>query len=159
MDTDDDVQDHTHEYGNPVFNWSTDYQTCTAIFTCKDGDDQQKISCTIESFTNEENQLVYKATVEFGGISYTDSQVVKNGKNPDDSNTDNDNENDNSNTGTSSEAGSTGISKNNDKTDKNKAVETGDNNMSLQFAGLLVLSISVFIVVKKRIFKKLLKYL
>ena len=159
MDTDDDVQDHTHEYGNPVFNWSTDYQTCTAIFTCKDGDDQQKISCTIESFTNEENQLVYKATVEFGGISYTDSQVVKNGENPDDSNTDNDNENDNSNTVTSSEAGSTGISKNNDKTDKNKAVETGDNNMSLQFAGLLVLSISVFIVVKKRIFKKLLKYL
>lgn len=157
MDTDDDVQDHTHEYGNPVFNWSTDYQTCTAIFTCKDGDDQQKISCTIESFTNEENQLVYKATVEFGGISYTDSQVVKNGENPDDSNTDNDNENDNSNTGTSSEPGSTGISENNDKTDKNKAVETGDNNMSLQFAGLLVLSISVFIVVKKRILKKIVK--
>ena len=159
MDTDDDVQDHTHEYGNPVFNWSTDYQTCTAIFTCKDGDDQQKISCTIESFTNEENQLVYKATVEFGGISYTDSQVVKTGENPDDSNTDNDNENDNSNTGTSSEPGSTGISENNDKTDKNKAVKTGDNNMSLQFAGLQVLSISVFIVVKKRIFKKMLKYL
>lgn len=153
MDTDDDVQDHTHEYGNPVFNWSTDYQTCTAIFTCKDGDDQQKISCTIESFTNEENQLVYKATVEFGGISYTDSQVVKNGENPDDSNIYNDNENDNSNTGTSSEPGSTGISENNDKTDKNKAVKTGDNNMSLQFAGLLVLSISVFIIVKKRILK------
>ena len=68
-----------HTYGTPEFNWSEDYQTCTAVFTCESCDNEQKIECDITSETTdptctEDGKTVYTATVSFADKEYTDTQ-------------------------------------------------------------------------------------
>lgn len=68
-----------HAYGTPEFNWSDDYQTCTAVFTCETCDNEQKIECDISSKTTdptctEDGKTVYTATVSFADKEYTDTQ-------------------------------------------------------------------------------------
>ena len=38
---------HIHRYGDPTFNWSEDYTSCTATFTCVDNDDSFDVPCDI----------------------------------------------------------------------------------------------------------------
>lgn len=73
-------QPHTHEYGDPVFEWAEDY-SCKAVFTCKDKDDEQTIDCTVtsevtDSTCTKDGETVYTATVEFDGQNYTDAKTV-----------------------------------------------------------------------------------
>lgn len=72
----DPEKSHTHTYSNPTFTWSDD-NTCKATFTCKDGDDEQTLDCTVTEKT-EGNQTTYTATVEFEGKTYTDTKTVTN---------------------------------------------------------------------------------
>ena len=73
-------QQHSHEYGDPVFEWAEDY-SCKAVFTCKDKDDEQTLDCTVTSETTDPTctkggETVYTATVEFDGKTYTDIKTV-----------------------------------------------------------------------------------
>ena len=45
----EEPEGHVHEYGEPEFIWSEDCKNCTIVFTCADGDDQQKIECEVTS--------------------------------------------------------------------------------------------------------------
>ncbi|MCD7848075.1 MAG: Ig-like domain-containing protein [Oscillospiraceae bacterium] len=65
---------HTHTYGDPVFVWSDDYKTATAVFTCSCGDTQ-----TVEATVTSRNVLgvvTRIATADFGGVSYTSDTVT-----------------------------------------------------------------------------------
>ena len=67
----EEPEEHEHVYGEPEFTWSEDNQTCTAIFTCKNGDDEQKVECKVTSETTdptctESGKTVYTAAVQFG---------------------------------------------------------------------------------------------
>ena len=73
----EEPKEHIHEYGTPEFNWSEDYTTCTAVFTCKDGDDQQSIECEVtdevtDATCTENGKAIYTAKVTFGDKEYTD---------------------------------------------------------------------------------------
>ena len=73
-------QQHTHEYGDPVFEWAEDY-SCKAVFTCKDKDDEQTLDCTVTSEVTDptctkDGETVYTATVEFDGQTYADTKTV-----------------------------------------------------------------------------------
>ena len=73
-------QQHTHEYGDPVFEWAEDY-SCKAVFTCKDKDDEQTLDCTVTSEVTDptctkDGETVYTATIEFDGQTYTDTKTV-----------------------------------------------------------------------------------
>lgn len=73
----EEPKEHIHEYGTPEFNWSEDYTTCTAVFTCKDGDDQQSIKCEVtdevtDATCTENGKASYTAKVTFGDKEYTD---------------------------------------------------------------------------------------
>ncbi len=73
----EEPKEHIHEYGTPEFNWSEDYTTCTAVFTCKDGDDQQSIKCEVtdevtDATCTENGKAIYTAKVTFGDKEYTD---------------------------------------------------------------------------------------
>ena len=75
----EEPEEHEHVYGEPEFTWSEDYQTCTAIFTCKNDDDEQKVECKVTSETTdptctEAGKTVYTATVSFEGKEYADTQ-------------------------------------------------------------------------------------
>ena len=75
----EEPEEHEHVYGEPEFTWSEDYQTCTAIFTCKNGDDEQKVECKVTSETTdptctESGKTVYTAAVQFGDQEYTNTK-------------------------------------------------------------------------------------
>src|SRR5699024_1539013 len=68
---------HVHEYGEPEFIWSVDCKNCTIVFTCADGDDQQKIECEVTSeitdaTCTENGKAVYTAKGSFNGEEYSD---------------------------------------------------------------------------------------
>ena len=65
-----------HKYGEPTYEWSKDYKTCTATFTCDKKDDTQTVECTVTSATTdatceEAGKTVYTATCTFNGKEYT----------------------------------------------------------------------------------------
>ena len=65
-----------HKYGEPTYEWSKDYKTCTATFTCDKKDDTQTVECTVTSETTdakceEAGKTVYTATCTFNGKEYT----------------------------------------------------------------------------------------
>ena len=77
-----------HTYGNPEFSWKElvggGYK-CNATFTCQYGDDVQTIEATVTSKeettvgTTEcqrERKIVYTATCELEGKTYTDTKTV-----------------------------------------------------------------------------------
>ena len=71
---------HEHLYDTPAFSWAEDY-SCTATFTCVEGDDVQTIDCTITSTTTPATETaagktVYTATVDLDGQTYMDTRVV-----------------------------------------------------------------------------------
>ena len=68
---------HTHEYGEPTWEWADDGSSATAIFTCIKDDDVQRIPAdSIDEEITEEaecgkNEVAqYIATVKFGGETY-----------------------------------------------------------------------------------------
>lgn len=68
-----------HQYQEPVFQWEEDLSACTAVFTCRHGDDTRNISCTVTSMTTlptctEEGCMLYTAQAELNGIAYTDEK-------------------------------------------------------------------------------------
>ena len=67
--------DHTYS-ADPTYEWSKDYKTCKAIFTCDKKDDTQTVECTITSKTTDATytavgKVVYTATCTFKGKEYT----------------------------------------------------------------------------------------
>ena len=79
----EEPQGHVHTYGDPEFRWSEDNKSCTAVFTCIDGDDQQTADCTVTSSDNGDGTVTFTAEVEFNGASYTDTRTVKISEEPD----------------------------------------------------------------------------
>ena len=78
----EEPEEHSHEYGKPKFEWSKDNKSCTAVFTCKDGDDEQRVECEVTSKTTDptctkDGKIVYKAVVSFEGEEYTDTKEKK----------------------------------------------------------------------------------
>ena len=70
-----------HDYSDPVFDWSDDYSTATATFTCDSCGDVQVEDCTVTSAVTdatceEDGATVYTATVSFEGTEYTDVKKV-----------------------------------------------------------------------------------
>ena len=63
---------HIHSYGEPVWSWSDDHTSAKAAFTCTDGDDTQTLDAVVTK-SEETDKIVYTATVEFGGKTYTDT--------------------------------------------------------------------------------------
>ena len=66
---------HTYS-ADPTYEWSKDYKTCKAIFTCDKKDDTQTVECTITSKTTDATytavgKVVYTATCTFKGKEYT----------------------------------------------------------------------------------------
>lgn len=77
---------HTHLYNAPTYDWSNDYTTCAATFTCIDGDATQTVECEVtsemqEATCNAVGQTVYTATVTMNGNTYTDIKKVTIDKN------------------------------------------------------------------------------
>lgn len=67
--------DHTYS-ADPTYEWSKDYKTCKAIFTCDKKDDTQTVECTITSKTTDATytavgKVVYTATCTFKRKEYT----------------------------------------------------------------------------------------
>lgn len=78
----EESKEHVHEYGAPEFKWSEDYSTCTIVFTCEDGDDQQSIECEVtdeitDATCTEIGKVVYTAKGTFDGKEYTDVNEVE----------------------------------------------------------------------------------
>ena len=67
---------HTHTYGAPVWSWSNDHSTATAVFTCTAGDSTISAAAQVSTETTpatctEAGSKKYTATVQFGGKTYT----------------------------------------------------------------------------------------
>ncbi|MCD7803956.1 MAG: leucine-rich repeat domain-containing protein [Oscillospiraceae bacterium] len=62
-----------HSYGEPVFTWNGN--TCTATFTCTEGDDVQTVDATVTS-KNFFGMVTRTAEVTFGGTPYTDTKTT-----------------------------------------------------------------------------------
>ncbi|MBQ3356305.1 MAG: S-layer homology domain-containing protein [Oscillospiraceae bacterium] len=70
-----------HSYGEPTWNWATDYKTAEAIFACLSGDDKQTVKATVVPLTVEPTctlpgKITYTATVTFEGKTYEDHREV-----------------------------------------------------------------------------------
>lgn len=72
-----------HTWGEPAFDWSADYLTCQATFTCQRNPDHTEIldaavaaEITKPATGTEKGETTYTATVVFNGETYTDVQVV-----------------------------------------------------------------------------------
>ncbi len=67
-------QEHTHNYGEPVWAWTDDYSSATATFTCTECGDVQVKNAAIESSV-EDTIITYTATVVFN-LAYTDTRTA-----------------------------------------------------------------------------------
>ncbi len=67
-----------HSYGRPVFVWSVDMSSAKAVFTCGVCGDETETEAEISSRTvvteERENVTVFTASVQFGGVTYTDEK-------------------------------------------------------------------------------------
>lgn len=72
----------SHQYtSEPVFEWASDYSSCTATFTCAVNSEHEKLisECDISSETSEDGTITtLTATVIQDGNTYTDVQKIKN---------------------------------------------------------------------------------
>ncbi len=71
-----------HTYGDPVWTWSENHGSATATFTCIVCGDVQTVTAVVETDTTNatcgvSGEIVYTATVTFGGTTYTDVQTVE----------------------------------------------------------------------------------
>ena len=158
----EEPEGHTHIYGEPKFTWSDDYSSCTATFTCADGDDQQIVECTVTSKDNGDGTVSYTAVAEFNGKSYTAEQVVDIQDEPDEKpesgkpTESGDDKNSGDSADTNSADADKGVSEN--KMDKESVsdVKTGDDS-NLVLWGLLMVSMLSAGTVVLRLRKKYVK--
>ncbi|MCD8004819.1 MAG: S-layer homology domain-containing protein [Oscillospiraceae bacterium] len=62
-----------HTYGDPVFTWAEDYSSCTATFTCVEGDVEQTRICVVKTDVDETGAAVHTASCVFSGVTYNDT--------------------------------------------------------------------------------------
>ena len=72
---------HVREFGEPVFNWSEELDTCSAVFTSKEDSHEETVDGTIGTETVEptctaEGTITYSAEAVFNGKTYTDVKTV-----------------------------------------------------------------------------------
>ncbi len=71
-----------HDWGEPTFTWSEDYKSVVATFVCgRDETHVMEITATVTTETTdptctEDGEVVYTATVELDGETYTDDRSV-----------------------------------------------------------------------------------
>lgn len=78
-----EIQATGHSYGEPEWNWSEDGKTCTATFTCEnDAAHEERPEVTVTSAVKtpatctEKGVTTYTATVEFNGVTYSNTKEV-----------------------------------------------------------------------------------
>lgn len=64
-----------HEYGAPVFSWSSDYKTASASFTCASGGEKMEVNVAVTTETTS-TEIIYTAKVSLDGKDYTDTKKV-----------------------------------------------------------------------------------
>ena len=70
-----------HTYGEPTWNWNGT-ESATATFVCEKNDDTQNVAAVITSKTTKQptyaevGTIVYTATADFNGTTYTDTKNV-----------------------------------------------------------------------------------
>ncbi len=64
-----------HEYGAPVFSWSSDYKTASASFTCASGGEKMEVNATVTTETTS-TEIIYTAKASLDGKDYTDTKKV-----------------------------------------------------------------------------------
>ncbi len=74
---------HQCSFGVPVYEWSDDYTSCTAVMTCTEDDSHvQRIPMVINSqitkkaTCEEKGETTYVATAEYHGVTLQDSKVL-----------------------------------------------------------------------------------
>ena len=144
----EEPEDHTHKYGEPKFTWSDDYSSCTAMFTCMDGDDQQIVECTVTSKDHEDGTVTYTAVAEFNGESYVTEKTIDIQDEPDNkpeggkpSGGGNENHSGNS------ADGNKGSSESDAKKTSVSNVKTGDNSDLVLWSLLMVSMVSAGVIV------------
>ena len=65
----------THTYSNPTWNWSDDYSSATATFTCPHCDYEEIVDASVTSQI-QEGKIVYTATVVVDDETYTDKKEI-----------------------------------------------------------------------------------
>lgn len=134
---------HIHNYGEPKFTWSDDYSSCTAVFTCADGDDQKAIECTVTSVNNADGSVSYTAVAEFNGESYTMQQTVAAKEEPEEGNPTGSGNNNNSGNSTNTNNGS---SEGKASEAVTSDVYTGDDSNLVLWSSLLISMFSVAVI-------------
>ena len=65
---------HIHTYGEPTWNWSDDFSTAKATFTCTDCEYQETVDAEITK-TEENGKITHTAAAIFNGKTYTDTKT------------------------------------------------------------------------------------
>lgn len=136
----EELEGHTHKYGEPKFIWSDDFSSCTATFTCIDGDNQQIVECVVISKDNGDESISYTAVVEFNGESYTTQQTVDSKQEPDEKPDDGKPSGSGDNNPVNSTDVNEGASENKTSEESVCKVQTGDNSILILW-GLAIASI------------------
>jgi len=63
-----------HTYSEPVWSWSDDHSSAKAVFSCTECDHQEAVDAEVTK-TEEDDNVIYTATVTFGGNTYTDTNI------------------------------------------------------------------------------------
>ena len=63
-----------HIYGEPTWSWSDDHSSAKAVFSCTECDHQEAVDAEVTK-TEEDDNVIYTATVTFGGNTYTDTNI------------------------------------------------------------------------------------
>ena len=144
----EEPEDHTHKYGEPKFTWSDDYNSCTATFTCVDGDDRQIVDCAVTAKDNEDGTVSYTAVAEFNGESYTAEQVVDIHDEPDEKPESGKptESGDNNNSGNSADVNE-GSSESKTSEESASNVQTGDDSILVLWSLLIASMISTGVIV------------
>ena len=144
----EEPEGHTHKYGEAKFTWSDDYSSCTATFTCADGDDQQIVDCAVTVKDNGDGTVSYTALVEFNGKSYTAEQVVDIQDEPDEKPESGKptESGDNNNSGISTDVNE-GSSESKTSEESASNVQTGDDSILVLWSLLIASMISTGVIV------------
>lgn len=70
-----------HIYGEPVWNWSEDNSSASAVFTCPRCKDEETIDAVVTSETiaptyETDGKIIYTAKATFDGMEYTETKEV-----------------------------------------------------------------------------------
>ena len=82
MDYAERLNGHSHSYGQPVFTWSEDLTSCTAVWSCSTGDAVVKKECTVSSGQTrepdctQEGEITHVAVSKLNGKRYTDTNTT-----------------------------------------------------------------------------------